>query len=743
MFAADIVGGTNAVVRAVRGMATGKQDPGGSGRSPIVVETPEGSIEVVDDLFSLLDWQDKDLRDEEPLAAFVAFLRECPPEAFRGVVDTLRTLPVNASIWARTLGVAAERPGVADTVLWALATVPRFIAIPGLSRDCITFLAAVYGSRLIESRAAFETAALDGSLYPTGEDADQWRSVLERFLSSVAQHELATPRMLALRAEMEASETLRGNEPHVRVRSRWLPNDDVVSRLLESGGADLHKSPERELRELSRKVELRVRPDAKDVDASALAALWHDIQALVAGLDNGARNGAHSELLHAGWGAVSNGVELLAKSASYTPDVGGMPSLDALLELIGRLSSSQYPESSDSTSRHTAWGNWDVRVYGASSLVALAPRFADGRREIVDRMEACLQDPAPTVRLQVAQSINLLWNIDRDRMWSIMRDTAARETHDGVLHFFVAGPMQRLCRADPARCTALLPPILERLWTTKPSDISPDSDGEAAGASAELAAILFVAHDQSGAWNWIDRWAGDLPRGATYLGSVLRNLRHVFFFAYEDKATAERLSMAHRAKRVADVIVRAAGTTLAHMQPALRGVADTGTSVDDRQRYVSALGLLDEACNQLYFGSGAFDSEGNREAHIGLRGTSAKARFLTDYGDVLDTIAAYAEPSTIHHLIDLLTYLVEGDPAGVFDRVAKVLLGAGGSSGYQYESLGFHSLVRLLRSYLADHRSIFEDVGRRQRLVEVLELFSSAGWPDALKLLYELPDLLR
>jgi hypothetical protein len=32
---------------------------------------------------------------------------------------------------------------------------------------------------------------------------------------------------------------------------------------------------------------------------------------------------------------------------------------------------------------------------------------------------------------------------------------------------------------------------------------------------------------------------------------------------------------------------------------------------------------------------------------------------------------------------------------------------------------------------------------RRQKLVEVLELFSSAGWPDALRLLFELPDLLR
>jgi hypothetical protein len=51
--------------------------------------------------------------------------------------------------------------------------------------------------------------------------------------------------------------------------------------------------------------------------------------------------------------------------------------------------------------------------------------------------------------------------------------------------------------------------------------------------------------------------------------------------------------------------------------------------------------------------------------------------------------------------------------------------------------------VALVRRYLADYRAIFEDQQRRARLVAVLELFSSVGWPDALKLLYELPDLLR
>ena len=35
------------------------------------------------------------------------------------------------------------------------------------------------------------------------------------------------------------------------------------------------------------------------------------------------------------------------------------------------------------------------------------------------------------------------------------------------------------------------------------------------------------------------------------------------------------------------------------------------------------------------------------------------------------------------------------------------------------------------------------DDTRRAALVEILRLFSDVGWSDALKLLYDLPDLLR
>jgi hypothetical protein len=119
------------------------------------------------------------------------------------------------------------------------------------------------------------------------------------------------------------------------------------------------------------------------------------------------------------------------------------------------------------------------------------------------------------------------------------------------------------------------------------------------------------------------------------------------------------------------------------------------------------------------------------------------ACFLTDYADILALLAAAREPSTLHHLIELYAFLIPGDPIAVFEAIHAILLGPGEEEGYHHETLAHSAVVKIIRRYIADHRAIFEDEGRRSRLVAILQLFSDVGWTEALRLLYDLPDLLR
>jgi hypothetical protein len=184
-------------------------------------------------------------------------------------------------------------------------------------------------------------------------------------------------------------------------------------------------------------------------------------------------------------------------------------------------------------------------------------------------------------------------------------------------------------------------------------------------------------------------------------------------------------------------------TLLAEARPYLLGNPSEADIARWRPQYVAADRIVEQVCNQLYFGAGAFRS-GHRDEPPGLPSPEAKHQFLADYADVLDVLARNAQARTVHNLVQLLGFLVEGDPGTVFDRLAGLLLNRGTEEAYQFESLAAGELVSLVQRYLADHRDVLEDdPARRVELVKVLELFARAGWPDALRLLFELPDLMR
>jgi hypothetical protein len=102
-----------------------------------------------------------------------------------------------------------------------------------------------------------------------------------------------------------------------------------------------------------------------------------------------------------------------------------------------------------------------------------------------------------------------------------------------------------------------------------------------------------------------------------------------------------------------------------------------------------------------------------------------------------------AIPHSIYLLIDLLDFLRPADPIAVFDLITNALLNGGARHGYQFESLATGRFIEIVGIYLADHRGIFTDTERREKLIACLDMFVLAGWPTARRLLYRLPSCSR
>jgi hypothetical protein len=114
---------------------------------------------------------------------------------------------------------------------------------------------------------------------------------------------------------------------------------------------------------------------------------------------------------------------------------------------------------------------------------------------------------------------------------------------------------------------------------------------------------------------------------------------------------------------------------------------------------------------------------------------------------LLRALAEEIHPHTAYHLIQTFEYLLPFAPREIFLLAAQSIRSAS-TAGFQNESLAAGEVVKLVQRTLADHRDIFHSVGGQESeclaaLLEVLDVFVEAGWPQARQLTHRLEEIYR
>lgn len=732
--------GTRAIIEAALGK-TDRELALGEARERVTMPG-RVSFDLLGRDYDYKAWDDAEGRtgrhDDDVLAQFVAHLRTCSVAAFVETVGAAATDYAGPAIWTRLLGVGAERVGEVADVLWPFASNITMLNHRDIVREAVRFLVAGYPLRPLEDRVTFEAEALQADRFPDAEREPWWRLTLSRFLSLVEPEVLASDGMRSLREELAAADELAGNPPTRSGSVRWRSSRGITRSLLAGEGVDVEEGVDAQVIAQSEALYELVQATPSESDASVLTALWMATQAMVDLYDIHAGH-LHEKVEQPVWGHISNAIERIAGASAFVPGTAGLPPIEDLLAVLRRLWASRFPEPKVNENSGLSWGNWEVRVYAADAYVSLADRFGEAHGEIIEMFDAILADPAPQVRLQAARSLQVLSRIALDRMWVLAERVARDELHAEVLASFLHYVVAQFTWHHVDKCKAIVEIIRARSAMTEGDD-KPDGE-KVAEQLGGLTAQLWAWQNDADAFEWLTSWAGNPVAHRDYLTSFLSPLRSAFFARYANGDDQDRW-LADRSQRAAMIILEAcsAASTRSH-------VAVTSDAVEGAERdvaiatYRSSELVIGHLMNQIYFGSGAHAD--NQEAASGLMSAETMRGFLDDYGPMLDLLATSHEPSTHHYLVELYEFLIPGNPARVFDLLRALLLGPAAREGYHHESLAAPVIVRMTTLYIADHRSIFEDEHRRAALVEILRLFSDVGWPDALKLLYDLPDLLR
>jgi hypothetical protein len=728
-----LIEAVQALIGALEGYAS-IQQPLSASAQEVTVHVGERQGKVIDDQSHIWAWNPDDAHSDNAVSlvqAFSARLKDAPDD--EAVLIANQTITDNrlALLWSRMFRAGTARPQPLGSLLWAFAIQRPFLVSFDTRKDAIDLIAARYAVEAEPAREAFEREVLAVEFPRANEPERARRNFRLQIFGTIGSEHLVTP---------EAQEVLRNAPPVSREASNRRPFE--ISTMggggsdahwwLREEGVDLESPPNAqvltETEEVNAQLELNVlgpiNGDVADA-ASSLHKLWQSTQEAVDA-------GAAPKVVGYAKDIVARGC---AKLANTTDALRARPDLlNAVCKLIEPLLVDPMPQMTDEAEakdESSLISTRGVRVDAAEAAMSLCKVDAATAGRLKSHLDALARDPHPAVRLAVASRLAMLWNTARDQMWELADVFGNSEPNRRVLSFFAAFLTQVLHFAA-AQVEALTFAILPRVHGR-----TERAGEELIEAIGSILAILWVTHERGRAHATLQEWLKDPAGHEPELGHALHSIRDGLVVGYgtgESKDAAIRSRCQELAARVVDATAIGLERYFA-LAPAARTDANS-------QSATMLAKLLDETGDQFYFASGAFkDNQGDEAAP--LRDDALKAEFLNDNCATFHRIGDIGTPHTIFHLIEMLGYLVPADPARVFDLTAHALLTAGRQQGFQFETLGADRFVEVIGLFLADHREIFNDSGRRDQLVACLEAFVDAGWPAARRLLYRLPELLQ
>jgi hypothetical protein len=624
----------------------------------------------------------------------------------------------DAVFWRRLLEMGAEVPRVAQVVREAAWSQPLLIAQDTV-RPMHKFLAAVHPTLEVSEKEKAENAIV--ALGNLGADTigparrDLYLGALnqEQIVTSVAKNRIA---------ELAAASNLKNETPaEPRVTGGAVPVDPEQFYAMRGIGTEGKEN--QELVDLQRPIRSFASTTLEGAVEMAPA-----MTQLREAIGHGTPATRNEELAHTARGHL---IEISRKIAK-------LKDLDAASELGQMVKttlvegvSAHWPVSGVSDAEFEGgWSSLPGRIDAAEGLFELVNNQTFDPEELFPPILQLAHDPLPVVRFQVARLAGLFHDRAPDRMWELVSLLSADPNYRNRIA--IVDLLSDLGRAYPERAMTQLVSIL-------------DSAPTALGKADELAQHCIGSLIGYYAWRVdpiaqaaLDRIIGSLPGTATRAVKMIHPLRDAL--KYTEPANPQRARDTRvRSAAVFNAIVSGSGPAMRKLIE--RKLQQEALTTDEETMFDELQHLLEVCAGELYFAVGAF----NEQSHIlpATITTPEQPEIYKALSISWDQLAGIGSPQLVHKLIQSLELFIPIDPETVFSLIGKAAL-AGKLWRYQQEPEAASLIARIVSTYIADHRSIFQKNASCLRVLrEVLDLFISAGWPAARQLSYRVDEVFR
>jgi len=628
-----------------------------------------------------------------------------------------------AVIWSRIFLCASERKGDLLSAVWPFAANGIFLLLSDTRKDALDAVLAGLSFRTESERQTLEQSALALNFDQYVNASEVRRDFLLLLFSRIGRENLVTDDARKVLDESREEPVPENDRPYrFKVRSHEIGEFDHIPDL----DPDVEENVSLMAATNAVKVRLRKSGEISSHPELGLEGWLLQLDTLKSSLAN---PGVNSSLKRSGEGVLGQAcAELVSRRLLGSSSEPASPANDdAFVSLLGLVARSGNPEVHPDTEANfessQSWGSPAARVEAADAIWDLFFQRPDLYPRLIDTAEALTSDLHPAVRMNALLRVRSIWSLDRDKFWSIMGNRLAADTNIAVITHVLGHWGASMVHSDRDRSLALLSYLAER---------------EAPGSEREqrllvvivpLLMILWVRYARDDVRELLNRWLGKPWEHVEVVKAVLFSLRPALISGISGGGTDEH-EIRLRTKQIFETVVGASKDQLV-------GPEAPANSADVKR---NCFQLLDTAGSQLYF---ALDGLTEEKADKDPDRKLPLRAFEREYSQLIGDIGANADPHTVYYLLQLVEKLVPAVPEASFAMMVD-LLRSGKTFGYQFESLGVGLVVRMLGVFLADHKVIFTGrPERRGELVECLEIFLQAGWPEARRLIYRLPELLQ
>lgn len=663
------------------------------------------------------------------------------------VIDIFAEKNRTSLMWNIFMEVGARHPQTLGALLLEAFDEPTFLINPDYSHPAVVLLKSLHAAGDATRRRRLERTILElprKTKAPRGKRRAPFLEVVERSqnkaLASLDEQKIELPEVLALFRKRQADRALISSTPPraLQVTEHTYTDEELVGIR----GIDLEKEANREMFALREALKPFLPNDKASFNQNIVEKKWAVIARCEKAIGNYGRS--HPAMAQELWGYF---VGACCKTAHYADWPKASGRWKTFRRILLKAATDADPKPSEGAESCSAWGWPAPRIDAAQGLVLIAARLGQSDSSISKALRSLSRDPVATVRFNLVTVLPRLYKPAPQLMWQIIDIVASSEKNFAILDVLI-NSLDWLWQRSAEKVMR----YVTKIATQAAVCAQPSEHIHETLAHVHLFQYLRTERAECHAYirNLVANCQGE--RENKGLLAQLHACRAGGWMAAENPSKPDTATEKIRERTWAFLmtLLETAQVKLGKQRAKWLHLYKSGKTETKRGKTIRAeldrlAQMIDGIGTQLYFASGAFDDKRGKDDE---RLTPAQTtRFWKEAKPLLEKLANETHPHTAYQLVQTLRHLLPCDPETAF-KLSAMSIQASAGAGFQHESMAANEVVKLVEQILADHREIFQTRNGHESkaltaLLDVLDLFVEAGWPDARRLTHRLEEIYR